>query len=78
MFSRQGLTGNPKVLLAVSAIILLQVLFTYLPLFNNLFGTAAIPVSDWFRLIGFTFTVFILVEIEKVIMRRLAGKHSTV
>ena len=77
VLSRQGLTGNPKVLLAVSIIILLQFLFTYLPLFQNLFGTAAIPVSDWIRLICFTFTVFILVEIEKMIMRRLAGKHST-
>lgn len=76
VFSREGLIGNSKVLLAVFVIILLQLLFTYLPLFHNLFGTAAIPVSDWGRLIGFTFTVFILVEIEKMIMRREVGNRS--
>ena len=76
VFSHEGLIGNSKVLLAVFVIILLQLLFTYLPLFHNLFGTAAIPVSDWGRLIGFTFTVFILVEIEKMIMRREVGNRS--
>lgn len=71
VLSREGFLGNPKVLLAVSAITVLQLFFTYLPLFQNVFGTAAIPIGDWIRLIGFTFTVFILVEIEKMIMRHL-------
>lgn len=71
VLSREKFLGNPKVLLAVSAITLLQLFFTYLPLFQNVFGTAAIPIGDWIRLIGFTFTVFILVEVEKMIMRHL-------
>lgn len=75
VLSREGLSGNRQVLLAVTAITFLQLLFTYLPLFQNLFGTAAIPVGDWVRLISFTFSVFIVVEIEKMIMRRVTEKR---
>jgi magnesium-transporting ATPase (P-type) len=69
--SREGLLGSRAVLLAVALIAGLQMLFTYLPLFQGVFGTAAIPAGDWIRLIIFTFSVFILVEIEKSIVRRL-------
>jgi magnesium-transporting ATPase (P-type) len=74
VLSREGLTGNPKVLVAVLGIVLLQLLFTYLPFFQNIFGSAELPMGDWVRLIFFTFTVFILVEIEKFIVRRMKGR----
>lgn len=75
VLSREGLFGNPAVLLAVTGIVILQLLFTYATFFQKVFGTAAIPVGDWYRLIGFTFTVFVLVEIEKKIMRHLDKKR---
>jgi len=75
VLSREGLSGNPAVLLAITSITLLQLLFTYAPGFQNIFATAAIPVRDWMRLIGFTFSVFVLVEIEKMIMRHLDKKR---
>ncbi len=75
VLSREGLTGNPAVLLAVSGIAILQLFFTYVPFFQNIFGTAAIPLGDWVRLISFTFSVFVLVEIEKMIMRHLDKKR---
>ena len=76
VFSREGLFGNKMVLYAVAGITFLQLLFTYLPLFQNVFGTQAIPAGDWIRLISFTFLVFILVEIEKVIVRRFDKKKQ--
>ena len=69
--SKEGLLGSRAVLLAVVLIAGLQMLFTYLPLFQGVFGTAAIPLGDWVRLLIFTFSVFVLVEIEKSIVRRL-------
>ena len=74
--SREGLSGNPAVLLAVTGIAILQLLFTYATFFQKVFGTAAIPVGDRIRLIGFTFTVFVLVEIEKMIMRHLDKERN--
>jgi magnesium-transporting ATPase (P-type) len=76
VLTREGFTGNPAVLIAVATIVGLQLLFTYLPLFQNLFGTAAIPLGDWLRIITFTFSVFVLVEIEKFIVRRLDRKKA--
>jgi magnesium-transporting ATPase (P-type) len=75
VLSREGLLGNPAVLFSVAGIIFLQMLFTYLPLLQELFGTAAISTGDWIRLISFTFSVFVLVEIEKMIIRRLDKKR---
>ncbi len=74
VLSRDGLTGNPAVFIAIGSIALLQLLFTYLPLFQNIFGTESIPLADWLRLIAFTCTVFFIVELEKVIVRRMARK----
>ncbi len=71
VLTREGLLGSPAVLIAVASIIALQLIFTYLPLFQSVFGTAAIPLGDWLRIISFTFMVFVLVEIEKFIVRRL-------
>ncbi len=74
VLNREGLLGSRAVLIAVGTIIGLQLLFTYLPLFQSVFGTAAIPIGDWLRIISFTFVVFVLVEIEKLILRRLERK----
>jgi magnesium-transporting ATPase (P-type) len=75
-FSREALLGNRAVLFAVAGIASLQMLFTYLPLFQQVFGTAAIPLGDWFRLLCFTVSVFFLVEIEKAIMRWLDRRKA--
>ncbi len=76
VLSRAGLLGNRAVLWAVGAIALLQVLFTYLPLFQNVFGTAAIPIGDWLRLLLFAPLVFVLVEIEKKIMGHMEKRKQ--
>ncbi len=74
VFSKEGLTGNRAVLIAVFSIIILQILLTYMPFMQNIFGTAAIPLGDWVRLIIFTIMVFVLVEIEKIILMRIEAQ----
>jgi len=76
VLSREGLLGNKVVLYAVGFIIFLQVLFTYLPLFQNVFDTAATPIGDWFRLLLFTPLVFVLVEAEKKIMKLIERRKQ--
>lgn len=71
VLSQEGLLGNKAVLYAVTAIIFLQMFFTYLPLFQNIFATQGIPVGDWLRLLLFTPLVFVLVETEKRIMHQI-------
>lgn len=69
VLNREGLTGNRYVLGAIAVILLLQMLFTYLPIMQSLFGTAALPVEEWLRLVAFTTSIFILVELEKWLVR---------
>ncbi|MCC5793388.1 MAG: cation-transporting P-type ATPase [Chromatiales bacterium] len=65
-----GLAGNRVVVGAIAACIALQLLFTYLPLMNRLFGTAPLDLGGWLRCILVGLAVFTLVELEKWWWRR--------
>ncbi len=67
---RRGRFDNPYAFAGIAAVILLQILFTYLPLMNKLFHTAPIDLIDWLQIIGASLAIFFIVEIEKVIFRR--------
>jgi magnesium-transporting ATPase (P-type) len=69
-FGRAGLLGNRYVPGAVGLMLLLQLAFTYLPVMQRLFGTAAIDVAAWARIGTFGAVVFALVELEKLLLRR--------
>ena len=74
VFNLKGLTGNPCVLLAIAVLILFQLAFTYLPVLQHLFGTDAIPVEMWLRIVLVSSSVLFLVEIEKYFVRRQLEK----
>ncbi len=67
----RGVVGTPLVLGALVAVVVLQSLFTWLPLFNEAFGSTAL---DWAGLV-FTFmagvTVLLALELETWCRRRL-------
>ena len=75
--SREGLFGNRYVLVAIGAAIVFQALFTYAPPFQLLFDTRPLDAETWLRILMITFWVFVLVEVEKTIVRRfrLAGSR---
>ena len=68
-FSIRAHLGNRYLPLGVGAVVLLQILFTYAPPVQRLFGTASVPsyVWPWLFLGGFLF--FLIVEAEKFIIR---------
>ena len=70
VLNREGITGNPYVLGAIALLLLAQVLFTYVPAMQLLFGTAALDAITWLRIIGFGIIVLVVVEIEKLVVRR--------
>lgn len=65
-----GLTGNRTILLAIAACIPLQLAYTYLPLLQNLFGSADLSLLDWLKVIAASLLVFFGAELEKACMRR--------
>jgi magnesium-transporting ATPase (P-type) len=73
-YTRQGLLGNRCVLLSSALILLLQLAFTYLPPMQRLFGSAAIGAAEWMRIVLVAASVYVLVEVEKALLRRVAGQ----
>ena len=68
--SYKGLFGNPYVLLAISGLVVIQLLFTYHPLMQQLFGTAAIDPAAWTKVMLFGVLLFLVVEAEKYLISR--------
>lgn len=64
---RIGLFGNPWVLTGVLAMVAAQLLFTYLPVMNRLFGSAPISWEAWIRIGGVAVGTLVLVEVEKIV-----------
>lgn len=68
------LTANPYVLYTIGLILLAQMLFTYSPLMQTWFGTAALPLIAWFPMLLLGMFVFVAIETEKWILRKKGRK----
>ncbi len=66
--------GNAYVFIAIGALIIFQLIFTYVPFMNTLFGTSPIGVTEWMYVVGAGVSVLVLVEIEKIAARKLASR----
>lgn len=69
--SIQRLLANNKALISVVVLAALQLAFTHLGPMQQLFGTASISILEWGWCIVAGIGVFLIVEIEKTIKRRL-------
>jgi Ca2+-transporting ATPase len=67
---RVGLFSNPAAFGGVVGMVTLQLLFTYWPPMNRLFGSAPIGPDIWGIILGFSVVIYVVVEIEK----RVAGR----
>ncbi len=77
IYGWSGFVGNPAVLIAIGILAVLQLVFTYLPVAQVLFDTAAIDLAAWGRILLFGLLVYGAVEIEKLVIRQLRRvQHS--
>ena len=67
---RIGLLSNRWVILGVAVIVLLQLLFTYTPLLNELFSSAPISLAAWGRILAAGLITFVIIEFEKWMRHR--------
>lgn len=63
--SWQGLFGNRHAFTAVGLLIVFQLAFNYLPIFQSWFGTGGPGAQTWLWILGAGLVVFGLVECEK-------------
>jgi magnesium-transporting ATPase (P-type) len=68
--SRQGMLGNHYVVLAAVSLLILQLLLTYLPVMQQLFGTVALDAAAWGRIAAVSLILFVVIEFEKYWLRR--------
>lgn len=71
-----GVFSNRWLIVGVTAMIVLQILLTYSPTMNRLFGTAPIGINEWFWILMGGFTIFAVVGTEKWLRRRTASKKA--
>lgn len=74
-FKSNLLTGNPAVLPVLVLLALLQIMLTYVPALQHLFGTAALPADLWAVLAGLGLLLFVVIELEKAGLRRLGHRR---
>ncbi|MGE2732468.1 cation-translocating P-type ATPase [Mycolicibacterium vaccae] len=65
------LRGNPWVWGMAAALLVLQLMFMYLPFMNTWFHSAPITLLDWGVALGFSVLIFLIVEAAKAIGLRL-------
>lgn len=70
VLNRQGLLGNRIALLAIVVLLFFQSGFTYFPVMQFLFGSAAISGFSWLLIVITASLILWLVELEKWILRR--------
>ncbi|MFW5785029.1 MAG: cation-translocating P-type ATPase [Chitinispirillaceae bacterium] len=75
-FNFRGIKATKYVWGTVGLIVLFQILFTYVPIFNRIFGTSPLQVHHWLYLISAGFALFVFVEVEKRFTRLFAKKYS--
>ena len=64
-----GLFSNPWVIFGATSMIALQLLFTYWPTMQTLFGSAAIGGEEWILILGVGLTIYGVIGLEKLLWR---------
>ena len=72
----RGLVGNRYIWPAIIILLVLQLGFTYWAPMQQLFGTAAIDLVTWGCIVLVASSVLVLVELEKLIIRRVELKKN--
>jgi magnesium-transporting ATPase (P-type) len=70
--------GNKYLPLGIAAVVVLQLIFTYAPPLQALFGNEAIPIRVWPWLFAAGLAFFLVVEAEKLVIRSSASLRRAV
>jgi magnesium-transporting ATPase (P-type) len=70
--------GNRHLPLGIGAVVILQLLFTYAPPLQAMFGNEAIPLRIWPWLLAGCLAFFLVVEAEKLVIRSSASLRRAV
>lgn len=75
VLNRDGLLGNRAVLATIALCLVLQLLFTYAPPLQGVFGSVGLSLDEWLRVLLTGLALFSVAELEKWVVRRF-GLHA--
>jgi cation-transporting P-type ATPase F len=67
-----GIFSNKWIIAGVSGMIILQLLFTYIPFMNIFFQSAPIDIYSWIRILAAGFAIYMIIAIQKRISLAMA------
>ncbi len=73
---KMGFFSNKLIFLGVGIMILVQIIFTYLPTMNEIFQSQAIDLDSWLKIIGVSFVIFIIIEIKKYLTQLIPNNKN--
>lgn len=71
-----GLRSNRLVLAGAGTMTALQLLYTYLPGMNRLFGTAPVPAKSWIWVVAVALAIHVIIEVEKAVQRWVSSRRT--
>ena len=75
-FTWAGVVGTPAVLIGVGTVAVAQFAFTYLPVFQVLFGSRPLSVLEGTIVVAIGGVLLVVVEAEKLLRRTLSRRYS--
>jgi len=70
--------GNPYMWYGIAGVVVLQLLFTYALPLQAVFDTKGLPLSAWVWLVAGAIVFFLVVEVEKLIIRSIPALRGSV
>ncbi|MBI4093253.1 MAG: HAD-IC family P-type ATPase [Candidatus Kerfeldbacteria bacterium] len=71
-----GLTRNPLMIMALAAMLVMQISILYIPSFSRAFHLTALDASDWLLVVGAASLVLLVEEVRKAIRRSRKRRPS--
>ena len=72
----RSVIGNRAVWVAIGILLVLQMAFTYAPPMQAMFDTTSIPLESWKRILAFSLFLFLVVELEKGVVRVVLARRK--
>ncbi len=68
--------GNKVMYIAMGILAVLQLMFVYVPWFQDIFGTASLRTREWILIFAMGLATFLIIEMDKAIERWLAKRNG--
>jgi magnesium-transporting ATPase (P-type) len=70
-----GLFSNKWIVVGVVLMVMIQMMYTYLPSMNTIFESSPLGTDSWVRIIALAVISYLIIELDKWIRRKMEGRQ---